>query len=348
MDEVFEIGGQSVERGQSVTVQIPVARRFTAEDVHLPVRVVRGKKPGPCLFVTAAVHGDEINGVEIVRRLVRSARLKRLRGTLLAVPVVNVYGFLQHTRYLPDRRDLNRSFPGSDRGSLAARLAHALCDEVVNRADAGVDLHTGSQHRGNLPQVRGLFDDPETRRLAESFGAPVMLSAPIREGSLRAACAERGIPVLVYEAGQALRFDELAIRAGMRGVLSVMQALEMLPPPRKASPPRRSYLANESTWVRAPESGVLRTSVRLGDSVQEGQVLAAITDPLGEDLVTVAAPREGIVIGATQMPLVHEGDALFHMAHFTRPDRVSSKIDAFAEELTESDFYKDPLDELDT
>jgi predicted deacylase len=343
----FSIGGVHVPAGAATTVHLSVARRYSADDVNLPVRVLHGKKPGPCVFVSAAIHGDEINGIEIVRRLVGSARLRGLRGTLLAVPVVNVYGFLQQTRYLPDRRDLNRSFPGSERGSLTARLAHVLCSEIVNRADVGIDLHTGSQNRSNLPQIRASLEDEETKRLARAFGAPVILDSPLREGSLREVCASRDMPLLVYEGGEALRFDELAIRAGLRGVLGVMGELEMLGPRKPHPRPKHTFIAQGSTWLRAPVSGVLRAEVKLGASVKEGQHLATISDLLGEESTPVVAPGDGIVIGALQLPLVNEGDAVYHVAHFKRLEAVSTKIDGLVEALTDDDFAPDPREELE-
>ena len=313
----------------------------------LPVRVIHGKKPGPCLFVTAAIHGDEINGVEVVRRLAQSPRVRRLHGTLLAVPVVNVYGFLQQSRYLPDRRDLNRSFPGSVAGSLAGRLAYTLCTDIVGRADAGIDLHTGSLHRSNLPQIRAVLDDPETERLAKAFGAPVMIDSALREGSLREVCAARSVPLLVYEGGEALRFDEVAIRAGLRGVFSVMQELKMLAPARPDKRKREPYTARGTTWVRAPASGVLRSRAELGSQVAAGDTLATISDLLGEDPTEVVAPREGIVVGATQLPLINEGDALYHIAHFRKLNEVSTHIGDLVDELSDTDFYQDPTGELD-
>jgi len=343
----FSLGGVEVAPGSAATVKLGIARRYTADDVNLSVRVVHGKKPGPCLFVTAAIHGDEINGVEIVRRLVQSGRLRRLRGTLLAVPVVNVYGFLHQNRYLPDRRDLNRSFPGSERGSLAARLADVLLSQVVAPADAGIDLHTGSMHRSNLPQVRASLDHEPTVRLAQAFGAPVLLDSRLRDGSLRAAAAELGKPILLYEGGQALRFDELAIRAGLRGIFAVMEELGMVEP-RKRSRPRVSFRANGSAWCRAPESGVLRSRVSLGATVEAEQVIATITDPLGADSTEVRAPRDGIVIGATQLPLVNEGDALYHIAHFSKLERVSSGLDGLVEALTDTDFAAPSEEAVDT
>ena len=184
----------------------------------MPVQVVHGRAEGPRLFVCDALHGDEINGVEIIRRLMQLSELKRLRGTLIAVPIVNVLGFVGHSRYLPDGRDLNRSFPGNVRGSLAARLARLFVDQVVSKSTQGIDLHTGASHRENFPQIRGNLEDAETKRLALAFGVPVVINTGFREGSLRETAAKLSVPVIVFEAGEALRFDESCIRAGINGV----------------------------------------------------------------------------------------------------------------------------------
>ena len=212
-DRIVTVGGETVQPGTRRIVDLPVADLYTHTSLNMPVQIINGRRAGPTLFVTAAIHGDEINGVEIIRRLLRLKTLASIRGTLLAVPIVNVHGFLDQSRYLPDRRDLNRSFPGSEKGSVAARLAHMLVTEVINQSDCGIDLHTGSLHRSNLPQIRANLGDPRTRELAQLFGVPVLLNSGMRDGSLRQYAAEKGVPMLLYEAGEALRFDELAIRA---------------------------------------------------------------------------------------------------------------------------------------
>lgn len=323
--------------GERKRIEIPVVRRYTHSDVSLTSYVVHGREPGPRLFLSAAIHGDEINGVEIIRRLLGMAVMKRLHGALLAVPVVNVYGFAAHSRYLPDRRDLNRSFPGSPTGSLASRIAHELMTHIVAGATHGIDIHTGSNHRTNLPQVRACLDDERTRRLAHAFGAPVIVDANLRDGSLRQAGVERDIPTLLYEGGEALRFDEFAIRAGVRGVLNVMRFIGMLPPPKKERSEKRPrvepYVARSTTWVRAPESGIMRWTVRLGARVEQGQRLGIISDPLGHNEVEVRASATGVVIGQTNLPLVNEGDALFHIATFDRLSSVEEQILAWREEL---------------
>ncbi|MCH9694273.1 MAG: succinylglutamate desuccinylase/aspartoacylase family protein [Gammaproteobacteria bacterium] len=297
----------------------------------MPVKVIRGKRPGPVLFVSAAVHGDELNGIEIVRRLLVQKALRSIRGTLIAVPVVNVHGFLNQSRYLPDRRDLNRSFPGSAKGSIAGRMAHTFLNEIVSKADYGIDLHTGAINRSNFPQIRANLDDKATFDLARSFGAPVMLNASIRDGSLRSCAAEQNFPMLVYEAGEALRFDEVAIRAGLRGVLKVMRYLDMLPPIKtKSTRQIAPVVAASTSWVRAPASGIVSRKIGLGTRVVEGQQLALVGDPLGEAQEKVIAPFDGIVIGCSNLPLAHEGDALFNVAAFKSVSRAETKVEQFS------------------
>jgi len=288
--DAITVAGVTVPPGTRQRIDVPVARSYGRDSV-LPVVVVNGRRPGPRMFVSAAIHGDEINGVEIVRRLLAMPVLKRLRGALLAVPVVNVYGFTAQSRYLPDRRDLNRAFPGSPTGSVAARLAHAFMSEVVSHCSLGIDLHTGSHHRANLPQIRACVDDPETADLAMAFGVPVVLNSNLRDGSLRQAVLERGVPVLLYEAGEALRFDEVAIRAGVRGVISVMRFVGMLRGTGRSqvSP----LIARRSLWVRAPSSGTLRNHVALGARVDADAHLGWVADPFGGEETAVVAPSAG-------------------------------------------------------
>lgn len=329
----LEINGTFVGRGQRVTLDLPAGRLYTNTPMTMPVHIVTGKKEGPRLFICAAIHGDEINGVEIIRRVLKAPALKRLRGTLIAVPIVNLHGLINHSRYLPDRRDLNRSFPGSEKGSLAGRLAHLFMEEIVSKCSHGIDLHTGAIHRSNLPQIRANMDDPETERLARAFNVPVIISATLRDGSLREAAADLGMPMLLYEAGEALRFDEIGIRAGVKGVISVMRELGMLPATkRKTRPAGAAVVAHSSNWVRAPDSGILRLLAPLGQRVSRGHLLGMVTDPFGEREIQVTAPCSGIIIGRTNLPLVNEGDALFHIARFEDVHDVASRVEEFTVE----------------
>ncbi|MFU8822381.1 MAG: succinylglutamate desuccinylase/aspartoacylase family protein [Gammaproteobacteria bacterium] len=334
--ETITIGGVSIAPGERRGVSLPAGMLHTHVPVEMPVWVINGRRAGPRLFISAAVHGDELNGIEIIRRI-RARPLTGLRGTLLLVPVVNVFGVLHHSRYLPDRRDLNRSFPGSERGSLAARLAHLFMSEIVDRCTHGIDLHTGALHRSNLPQIRAQLDDPETRALAIAFGAPVVLDSRLRDGSLREAAAERGIPTLMYEAGEALRFDEMAIRMGVSGIIEVMRQLGMLrrKTAQRASP-ANPVIADSSHWVRAPEGGILRSALRLGQRVSAGELLGRVSDPFGTREFPVLATHAGIVIGCNSLPLVNEGDALFHVARMARPGEAFAAVEAIADSFRDT------------
>ncbi|MFW5860519.1 MAG: succinylglutamate desuccinylase/aspartoacylase family protein [Planctomycetota bacterium] len=309
----FELADTSVPAGQRQVVNVPLPGIYGREDVALPVEVVHGRREGPRLFVAAALHGDEVGGTEVIRRLLLHRSLNRMAGTLLAIPVVNVYGYWHQSRYLPDRRDLNRCFPGSPGGSLASRLAHVLMSEVVARCSHGIDLHTATIHRENLPQVRGGLDDPVVRTMCEAFAAPVIIDASLRDGSLREAVRESGIPMVVYEAGEALRLVENAVRAGLRGVLGVMSALGMVRARQRWAP---GVVAKRTYWVRSPCAGILVRHVGLGDRISREAILGTVGDPLLRDPAEVRAAVGGVVIGRTNNPLVNEGDGLYHIAVF--------------------------------
>jgi predicted deacylase len=339
--EAFTIGSQSIAAGSRETLALKLPGQSPYAPVSLPVHVIHGRQDGPVLFLSAAIHGDEINGIEIIRRIRHTKALDRLHGTLICAPIVNVYGFINHTRYLPDRRDLNRSFPGSKTGSLASRLAQLFATEVVDRATHGIDLHTGANHRVNLPHVRANLDHPESARLARAFGAPVIVDAILRDGSLREYGMSRGVPMLLYEAGEGLRFDALSIRGGVRGVLNVMRELGMLPR-RKSAKTMSVIESRASQWVRAPVAGLLRIEAAMGSRVTSGQVLGRIADAIGDNEVQVKSPVTGIIIGRTNNPVINGGDALFHIASVDNAARAERAIGDFQvlhiEGLGEGDF----------
>lgn len=310
----IELGGVSVPAGSAVPVDFRLARLPTAQQLPLRTMVVHGRHEGPGLWLSAAIHGDELNGVEIIRRVLESLDPNRLRGTVIAVPIVNAFGFLQQSRYLPDRRDLNRSFPGSEKGSLASRVAHLFLHEIVDRCDYGIDLHTAAIGRANLPQIRTNLDDPPTAAAALAFGAPVAIHARTRDGSLRAAALARGKKVLLYECGEPLRYDEDDIALGVRGVRAVMAMAGMgvRAPQRKSALPTRTV--RRSTWLRAPRAGLARMAVRLGSLVREGDPVAIVAGPFGGQPKAVRAPHDGLIIGVSTNPAVYQGDALAHLA----------------------------------
>lgn len=315
----FRMGGQELAPGTRASIDLPVSALSNHTRVLLPVHVLHGEEEGPTMFVSGCIHGDEIQGVEIIRRLLVHPALARLKGTLLAVPIVNSFGFLNHTRYMPDRRDLNRSFPGSDRGSLASLVADIFFREVVLRSQYGIDLHTAALHRTNLPQVRVAPGDESLAALAEAFAPPVVLVARLREKSLRLSAAEAGVKVLLYEGGEALRFDEAAIDMGVKGTLRVMAQIGMIDPPTPRVGLPAPVFSDSSTWVRAPEGGILHTIRRTGDRVGQKEVIGVVADPLGSRSVPVVSEHEGIIIGRTNLPLVNRGDALFHIARARPP-----------------------------
>lgn len=338
--ESFSIADVEVMAGTRATASIPLPKLNSHTELDLPVHIVHGKQPGPILFVSAAIHGDELNGVEICHRLLDYRGLQRVRGTLLVVPIVNVYGIIHQTRYLPDRRDLNRSFPGSEKGSLASRVANLFMREIVARCTHGIDLHTGAVLRSNLPQIRANLEDPATADMARAFGVPVLLNSPLRDGSLREAAAGHDVSMLLYEAGEALRYDEVSIRAGYHGVINVMRSIGMLRASKKTKPGLDPFIAKTSAWVRAPESGLVRDTIPLGRQVTKGDVLGHIGDPYSSYKMPVHSPFTGIIIGRSESPVTHEGDALFHIARFHDDiDDVEESVDSFHQAHTEEESW---------
>jgi hypothetical protein len=305
------IRNEVIEPGRSRRFELPVARLITGTWESVPVAVVNGRRPGPHVFLTGAVHGDEINGVEIIRRVLKRLDARKLSGAVVAVPVVNVFGFVNQSRYLPDRRDLNRSFPGSRRGSMASRLAELIFTDILGQCEFGIDLHTAARHRSNIPQIRANLDDPETRRLAYAFAPPFVIHARLRDGSLRQAADERGTKVLLYEAGSTLRFEREPVETGVTGVLRVLAELGMgsweLPRPQTPVELRKT------TWVRATRGGIATLDVELGDKVEDQTRIGSIGDALAGRPTGIKATATGHVIAVTRNPLVSQGEALVHI-----------------------------------
>jgi len=344
--EPFVLGGSSIAPGDRQVVALPVSTLSNGVPADLAVMVIHGRKPGPVMFVSACVHGDEIIGVEIIRRLAARPSLRRLYGTLLLVPVVNGYGFLNRSRYLPDRRDLNRSFPGSPSGSLAARLAHVFLNQVVARCALGVDIHSAAVERENLPQLRisDRGDDDTPMQLAEAFAPPVVVRSALRESSLRQSAEQLGVPVLLFEGGEGLRFHETAVRAGLAGILRVMSHMGMIHSKRIAAPKSPSFVAHRSLWVRSPNGGLLRLFKGLGDAVEDGERIGVIGDLFGSVEHDLIAPKAGVIIGRTNLPVVNEGDALVHVAVATKLGRAMERVGTLVDQLGEEEmFYEDEI-----
>jgi len=311
MDGPFRIDGHEIAPGRTTQIHLPAARLPIHTMLELPITVVNGVADGTRLWLSATLHGDELNGMEIIRRVIDKLDPATMKGLLIAVPIVNVFGFINQSRYLPDRRDLNRSFPGSRRGSLAGQLARLFMTEIVDRCTHGIDLHTAAPPRTNLPQIRTDLSVPENRRCAEAFRAPILVHGAGPKGTLRAAAGRRGKTVLLYEAGEPFRFNEDAIEIGVAGVLRTMAALGMIGP-QPAGPP--GLEAARTKWIRAPQSGVIYLETQLGQAVERHDRIARVTDPLGGRGEDVRSPLDGIVIGHTIHPLVHRGDGILHIA----------------------------------
>ncbi len=310
----FVIDGVEIKPGQAVRISIDMGSIYDFTDVKMPVEVIRGHKDGPTVFISSTIHGDEINGIEIIRRLLASRALKKICGTLIIIPIVNIFGFNDRSRYLPDRRDLNRCFPGLKNGSLTSQLAYKFMQEIALKSDFGIDLHTGASHRFNYPQIRANISDQFTFDLAKAFGAPLIIGSNLRDGSLRAAVSQAKIPMILYEVGEALRFDEAGIEIGVTGILNVMREIGMI----KSSKPNKSkkeiFVARSSSWLRAPKSGIYIAKQKLGKMVKKGDVVGEISNPFGDHKTQVKAHQNGKIIGMSMLPLANKGDALIHIA----------------------------------
>lgn len=308
--EPLRIYHQDILPGQTAELNLPVADLPTHTKLHLPVYVFRGMKPGPVLLVTAGLHGDEVNGTETIRRMIMENLLMPEAGTVIAMPIVNVYGFLNQSRTLPDGKDLNRSFPGSKTGSLARRLAHLILNELVVHADFGVDLHTGGASRTNFPQVRCDFTREKSKDLGQAFGAPYLLHTKEIPGSFRKAAGNLGKNIIVFEGGESMRFDKYAISEAKGGILRVMNHLGMCD---RTVSPQTSMILSQSSWLRAKTAGMFCPEIEYGAAVEKGDVLATLGDPYGEVLLEVKAKFSGFVIGLNNNPVVNAGDALIHV-----------------------------------
>ncbi|MGB3618601.1 MAG: succinylglutamate desuccinylase/aspartoacylase family protein [Catalinimonas sp.] len=313
MSDVLVINGRAIRPGEQALINLYVSKLPTHTVIELPIYIYRAREPGPVLLLTAGLHGDETNGIEIVRRMIRRKMLQPIVGTVIAVPLVNVYGFLQSSRALPDGKDLNRSFPGSLRGSLAQRVAHTIMHEVVPLVDWGIDFHTGGANRSNYPQIRCVTAVPQNLELGRAFGAPFLMDAKLIDKSFRKAAHKLGKYVVVYEGGESMRFDELAIQEGIRGAQRVMAHFGMKPADVVLPKAPPSVLIKESSWVRARQAGLFSPLVPLGARIRRGEKIGRLTDPYGEHEYVVKAAADGYLLGVNYAPVVNGGDALFHI-----------------------------------
>ncbi len=305
------INGEEVKAGETKEISVNIARLPSGTSIDIIVFVYRSVEEGPSLLLTAGLHGDELNGVEVMRRMIDKKRFKPECGTIICIPIINIYGFIHFSRYVPDGKDINRSFPGNKNGSLASRIARFLMKEIVPHIDYGIDFHTGGASRSNYPQIRCVTSDPENMKLAESFQAPFTINSGLLAKTLRHASSKLNKNILVYEGGESLRLDENAIQIGVDGTRRVMKSLNMISHAPK--PQYEPILLEKSTWVRSRFSGLFNTSLLAGSKVRKNQILGTINDPFGEFQHKVKAPHSGYLIGLNHNPLVHQGDALLHI-----------------------------------
>ena len=300
--------------GEDKLVKIPIDRLPTGTLIDIPVYVFNSKWPGPTLLVQAGLHGDEINGIEIVRRMLQEKRFKIKKGAVIAVPILNIFGFIHFSRDVPDGKDVNRSFPGTKSGSMASRIAYHYTSEILPQIDFGIDLHTGGAQRHNFPQVRYTEQDENSVKLAEVFHAPISFSARLIKGSFRNAAFRLGKPIIVFEAGESMRFDDYSILEGMQGILNVLNHFGMIDTlePHYVERMESIHLTGRR-WLRAPTAGMFIPKITNGSELRKGQIMGMITDTFAKKSKQIKAPFDGILCCINHQAVVNQGDALFHV-----------------------------------
>ncbi|MCW5516319.1 succinylglutamate desuccinylase/aspartoacylase family protein [Muriicola sp. Z0-33] len=308
------IGNEAVAPGEAKLLKISIDRLPTGTLIDIPIYVFNAKKPGPTILVQAGLHGDEINGIEIVRRMLQQKRLKVKKGAIIAVPILNIFGFIHFSRDVPDGKDVNRSFPGKKTGSMASRIAYHYTTEILRQVDCGIDLHTGGAQRHNYPQVRYTAEDENSKRLAGIFNAPITFPARLIRGSFRNAAFRMQVPTIVFEAGESMRFDDYAILQGMQGIINVLDHFGMN---TKTQPEyakkKKTILLDERRWLRAHTAGMFIPEVINGSKIIKGQELGLITDTYAKHRRKIKSPYDGYVICINHQAVVNQGDALFHV-----------------------------------
>tara|TARA_R100000027_G_scaffold67597_1_gene67083 strand:- start:3766 stop:4827 length:1062 start_codon:yes stop_codon:yes gene_type:complete len=329
---------REIKPGQRRRLRVDIGTSFSGANITLPLMVWRAKEPGPVVGITAAVHGDEINGTGAIRGLIQNPPFSITRGALILAPVVNIMGFERHSRYMPDRRDLNRSFPGSHSGSLTSRLARVIFDEIVGRCDYLIDLHTAAVRRTNFPNVRADCENPECQRLARAFGCEVIVDGSGPDGSLRAEAVRVGCPTIVLEAGEVWKVEPAVLDLTLRGIANVLSELGMTNTPHEAPP--HQMIVEETRWVRSETGGFLHFNVAPGDMVSKGQQLASSTGLLGMENEVIHSSHDGIVMGMTTMPAVGPGDPITHIGLLStklQHQKIEKSIDSLEEGTIETD-----------
>ena len=311
-NEVVEIRGHKIGLGESKLIKIPVDRLPTGTLIEIPVYIFNGEKAGPTVLLQGGLHGDEVNSIELIRRMLIDKNYKIHRGCVIVVPLLNVFGFLNLSRDMHGK-DVNRSFPGSKKGSLASRMAYYLMKELVANVDFGIDYHTGGAQRSNYPQIRFTADDENAQKLAQLFNAPFQFSSGLIAKSFRNECHKNNIPILVFEGGESLRLDELSIKKGINGTLNILRYFNMISDKVIISKFKKSIEISHRKWIRAEIAGLFSIKINNGDQVQKGQILGHIMDTYGETNFEIKAPYDGYIIAVNNFPIINMGDAMFHI-----------------------------------
>lgn len=308
------INDNRIVPGQNSIVKLNIARLPSGTKIHLSVHVYRSATPGPTVLVSGGLHGDEVNGVEIVRRMIASRLFTNITcGNVIAIPLLNIYGFNNFSRDVTEGKDANRSFPGSKNGSLASRVAYTLSSKILPLIDFGIDYHTGGSSRYNYPQIRFSRGDDHAEALAKTFAAPYLIRSNVLNKTLRKTAMDMNIPILVFEGGESLRFDALSIKEGIAGLKRVLCSKGMLPESAYPTPSHSPRLFNKMTWLRADRSGLFRWIKSSGILVEAGELLGVINDPDGQTEVPVLASKKGCIIGHNNSPVINRGEPLFHL-----------------------------------
>lgn len=310
-NKIIRINGKDIKPGTSATLNLNLYQLPTKTVIEIPVYVFRSTKPGPVVLLLAGMHGDEINGIEIVRRLITRNDIKKpLCGSIIAIPIINIISFVSGTRELPDGRDLNRCFPGNRNGSLGSRIAYDLMNEVIPQIDFGIDFHTGGAKISNYPQLRCVFENKTNLELGRKFSPSIIINSPFRDNTLRKESAKKDKSILVFEGGESSRFDYLSINEGMNGCLRLMKHFKMIDLEVPGNP---TVFLDKSTWVRARSSGLFHTAKVNGAHITKGEIIGMISDPYGEHQENLIAPTTGYIVGINNQPVVNQGDALIHI-----------------------------------
>jgi hypothetical protein len=311
MAEILKLCGNFIERGENRIINLNIAKLPSSTKVEIPIYVYRSVNDGPVLLILAGLHGDEINGIEIIRRAIATKTVYPVRGTVIAIPIFNIYGFINQKRETPDGKDINRSFPGSIGGSLASAIAYAFTNDILPAIDLGLDLHTGGDRKSNIPQIRCDFNYEKNLEYASAFNPPFIINSPLMDKTIRKTAQKSEKPILVYETGESLRLDNPGIEEGLMGIRRLMKYLGMSDAQKLTE--NNSIVLAKNSWLRAKSSGLFRPLIKVGDKIKKRQVIGVINDPFGSFEHKLKAPHDCYVFGINHMPVVHQGEAIFHI-----------------------------------